>query len=34
MEEAVFQFFNMIAAGYVDGHISRPKNPKVRAAPR
>jgi Rieske 2Fe-2S family protein len=29
MEEAVYQFFNMIAAGYVDGHISPPQNPKV-----
>jgi Rieske 2Fe-2S family protein len=30
-EEAVYQFFNMIAAGYVDGHISPPRNPKVPA---
>jgi Rieske 2Fe-2S family protein len=34
MEEAVFQFFNMIAAGYVDGHISAPKNPTVLAKPQ
>lgn len=33
MEEAVYQFFNMIAAGYVDGHISPPQNPKVQAKP-
>ena len=32
MEEAVYQFFNMIAAGYVDGHISQPKNPRGRAS--
>ncbi len=34
MEESVFQFFNMIAAGYVDGHISPPKNPTVLAKPK
>jgi hypothetical protein len=33
MEESVYQFFNMIAAGYVDGHVSPPKNPKVMAKP-
>ncbi|HEV2035618.1 MAG TPA: aromatic ring-hydroxylating dioxygenase subunit alpha [Candidatus Dormibacteraeota bacterium] len=33
MEEAVYQFFNMIAAGYVDGRISPPQNPKVQAKP-
>jgi Rieske 2Fe-2S family protein len=33
MEEAVYQFFNMIAAGYVDGHISPPQNPKVMGEP-
>ena len=33
MEEAVYQFFNMIAAGYVDGHISPPQNPKVQSKP-
>jgi hypothetical protein len=33
MEEAVYQFFNMIAAGYVDGHISPPQNPKVVGEP-
>jgi hypothetical protein len=33
MEEAVYQFFNMIATGYVDGHISRPQNPKVLTKP-
>jgi hypothetical protein len=35
MEEAVYQFFYMIAAGYVDGPISPPQNPMVSAkAPR
>jgi Rieske 2Fe-2S family protein len=34
MEESVFQFFNMIAAGYVDGHISAPRNPTLLAKPR
>jgi Rieske 2Fe-2S family protein len=34
MEEAVFLFFNMIAAGYVDGHISPPKNPTILAKPK
>jgi Rieske 2Fe-2S family protein len=34
MEESVFQFFNMVAAGYVDGHISPPKNPVVLAKPQ
>jgi Rieske 2Fe-2S family protein len=29
MEEAVYLFFNMIAAGYVNGHASAPQNPKV-----
>jgi Rieske 2Fe-2S family protein len=33
MEESVYQFFNMIAAGYIDGHISPPKNPKVVSKP-
>jgi len=33
MEEAVYQFFNMIAAGYVDGHLSPPQNPKVTGEP-
>jgi Rieske 2Fe-2S family protein len=33
MEEAVYQFFNMIAAGYVAGHISPPQNPKVQSKP-
>jgi phenylpropionate dioxygenase-like ring-hydroxylating dioxygenase large terminal subunit len=33
MEESVYQFFNMIAAGYVDGHISPPKNPKALVKP-
>ena len=33
MEEAVYQFFNMVAAGYVDGHLSRPRNPTVLAKP-
>ena len=34
MEESVYQFFNMIAEGYVDGHISPPKNPVVLAKPQ
>jgi Rieske 2Fe-2S family protein len=34
MEESVFQFVNMIAAGYVDGHISPPKNPVLLAKPQ
>jgi hypothetical protein len=34
MEESVFQFFNMIAAGYVDGHISSPRNPTLLAKPK
>jgi hypothetical protein len=34
MEESVYQFFNMIASGYVDGHISQPKNPVVLAKPQ
>jgi glycine betaine catabolism A len=33
MEEAVYQFFNMVATGYVDGHISLPQNPRVPAKP-
>jgi Rieske 2Fe-2S family protein len=33
MEEAVYQFFNMVAAGYVDGRVSRPKNPAAIAKP-
>ena len=33
-EESVYQFFNMIAAGYIDGHISPPKNPKVLGKPK
>jgi glycine betaine catabolism A len=33
MEEAVYQFFNMVATGYVDGHISTPQNPRVPAKP-
>jgi len=33
MEESVFQFFNMIAAGYMDGRISAPKNPTLLAKP-
>jgi phenylpropionate dioxygenase-like ring-hydroxylating dioxygenase large terminal subunit len=31
MEEAVYLFFNMVAAGYVNGHASAPQNPKVSA---
>jgi len=34
MEESVYQFFNMIATGYMDGHISPPKNPTVLAKPK
>jgi Rieske 2Fe-2S family protein len=34
MEESVLQFFNMIAAGYVDGHISPPRNPTLLAKPQ
>jgi glycine betaine catabolism A len=34
MEESVYQFFNMIATGYVDGRISAPKNPTVLAKPK
>ncbi|HEX3506906.1 MAG TPA: aromatic ring-hydroxylating dioxygenase subunit alpha [Candidatus Dormibacteraeota bacterium] len=34
MEESVYQFFNMVAEGYVDGHISPPKNPVVLAKPQ
>ena len=34
MEESVFQFFNMIASGYVDGHISAPRNPTILAKPK
>jgi glycine betaine catabolism A len=30
-EEAVFQFFNMIAAGYLSGRIGQPRNPQVKA---
>lgn len=33
-EESVYQFFNMIAAGYVNGQVARPQNPKVKAEPR
>ena len=33
MEESVYQFFNMIAAGYVDGHIRPPKNPAAIVKP-
>jgi hypothetical protein len=34
MEESVYQFFNMIANGYVDGRISPPKNPTLLAKPK
>jgi Rieske 2Fe-2S family protein len=33
MEEAVFQFFNMVATGYVEGHAVRPRNPEVLSRP-
>jgi hypothetical protein len=34
LEESVFQFFNMIAAGYVDGHIGPPRNPTILVKPK
>jgi Rieske 2Fe-2S family protein len=34
LEESVFQFFNMIAAGYVDGHIGHPRNPTILVKPK
>jgi hypothetical protein len=33
MEEAVYQFFNMVASGYVAGRVVQPKNPDVLAKP-
>ena len=33
MEEAVYQFFNMIAASYVEGRLVHPKNPSVLSEP-
>ena len=33
MEEAVYQFFNMVAASYVAGRPVKPKNPEVLAKP-
>jgi Rieske 2Fe-2S family protein len=33
MEEAVYQFFNMVASGYVAGRVVRPRNPDVLAKP-
>lgn len=33
MEEAVYQFFNMIASGYVAGRPVRPQNPNVLSKP-
>jgi Rieske 2Fe-2S family protein len=33
MEEAVYQFFNMVANGYVAGGAVRPRNPDVLAKP-
>ena len=33
MEEGVFQFYNMVAKGYVDGRISQPRNPKYLTTP-
>jgi Rieske 2Fe-2S family protein len=32
-EEGVYQFLNMVANGYVDGHISAPLNPKIHGKP-
>jgi Rieske 2Fe-2S family protein len=34
VEESVYQFFNMIAAGYVSGAVERPQNPKWKAETR
>lgn len=33
LEEAVFQFFNMVAGGYVEGHAVRPRLPTVLHEP-
>ena len=33
IEEAVFQFFNMVANGYVQGHAVQPRNPDVLSKP-
>jgi len=33
-EESVYQFFNMIAASYVNGQLVRPQNPNVKAEQR
>ena len=33
MEEAVYQFFNMVASGYVAGHSVPPQNPNVLSKP-
>ncbi len=33
LEEAVFQFFNMVASGYVDGHASPPRKPTLLCEP-
>jgi len=33
MEEAVYQFFNMVAASYVEGRLVHPKNPSVLSKP-
>lgn len=33
-EESVYQFFNMIAAGYVSGRVDRPRNPAIKAEVR
>jgi Rieske 2Fe-2S family protein len=34
VEESVYQFFNMIAAGYLNGRIDRPQNPKWKGEPQ
>ena len=33
MEDAVYQFFNMVATGYVEGHVVKPRNPDVLSQP-
>jgi Rieske 2Fe-2S family protein len=33
-EESVYQFVNMIARGYMEGHVRQPQNPSARAKPR
>jgi glycine betaine catabolism A len=33
LEEAVFQFFNMVASGYVEGHAAPPRKPTLLYEP-